>query len=516
MDDRSPSYPAPQGRPQTPFGGEGRAARRPLSSTHKEKFADEIRALEKGESVSTKSRIRDLNPVWEEGLIRARGRVQAARGGVTDEWRRPIIIADDGKIVPDVIRFIHEDCDHATTDTIHSLLRKRWWLLNSRRTISRLKKECVICRKVTGRFSSQSEAPLPSQRLALNEPPFANVAIDGLGPLQIAVEGRKQRQKVWVLVLSCMTTRALNLELLEDNSAESFVGAMRRHFADFGKADSVRLDNFPSHKKMADIFENLSSGTLKPNFPLTRRSRKSAAGIKWSWSSVGQPSTNGVVERAVRSTKEALLKTIRKATLDRVQLVILLKEIKQIINSRPLIQLPRGSVDDEIAITPNHLIYGHDLVRLPLGEEAVGKDRRCPVLAYWSQKQACLKGFNKIFKEQYINSLMALKKKIKVEEEVLVGDLVLVSHPLKKRSEWPLGVISEILPGLDGLVRNVKIRLGDEIVTRSIRSIVVLRHLDNYDVKLSEGKKEEDPSDPLEGELDALPAAGEVEDEVVP
>ena len=477
-------------------------------------FPDEIKALAAGKPVSTKSKIRDLNPFWDGDLIRARGRVQEIRDNVSQNWLNPIIIENDGKIVPAVVRFIHEDKDHASTDTVHSLMRQRWWLLRSRRVISDIKKKCVICRKVTGPMQSQQQAPLPSQRLAIHQPPFTNVAIDGLGPLQIADGGKKGRKKVWVLVISCMTTRGINLELLEDQSAEMYVDAMRRHFADFGKAVSVRLDNFPSHKRMAEVFESLSTGHSGKLKKLSRRDKRYVEGIIWSWSAVGQPSTNGVVERAVRSVKESLMKAVGKATLDQRQLTTLLKEIRQIINSRPLIQLPRGSVDAELAITPNHLIYGHDLVRLPLAEEVVSDGRHKPALAYWSQKQGALKAFKKIFQEQYINSLVALKKKIKIENEPQVGDLVIVSHPNKKRSEWPIGVIEKLHPGLDGLARNVQVKIGNDYVNRSIRSMVVLRHLEEYDQKLAAEDEKEDVSDPVGEQLDSLPVVGEVEDEI--
>lgn len=487
-----------------------------MKHVQRKEFSEELKALRKGENVSSKSRIRDLNPFLDGGLIKARGRIQCINREGEDSWKQPIVISNDGIIIPAVIRFIHEDKDHATTDTIHSLMRTRWWLLRARRVISDVKKDCVVCRKITGRFQSQIQAPLPAARLAVNLPPFANVAIDGLGPLHVVTESGKGKKKVWVLVFSCMTTRALNLELLTDVSADSFVLALRRHFADFGKAHSVRLDNFPSHKKMAEIFNSLDQADSSTS-PLTRRGRKAARDIYWSWSAVGQPSTNGVVERAVRSAKESLRKAIGNSLLENETLATLLKEARQIINSRPLVQLPRGSIDDDLAITPNHLIYGRDLTRLPLGDEVIVDKRRKPTLAYWSQKQRCLKRFKELFKEQYINSLMALKKNLKEEPEPLVGDLVLISHPLKKRSAWPTGVIDELHSGVDGLTRNATIRVSGQLVKRSIRSLVVLRHLDNYEPSQPRGDTENEDKiseDPLGTTLETPETMEDVEDAI--
>ncbi len=496
-------------------------------------FADEIKALQRGKPLSSKSKIRDLNPVWEDGLLRARGRVellphQCKKGQLgplfeqnKPEWHRPIIIGNDGQVVPRVIQFIHEDLDHAATDTIHALMRRRWWLVRSRRVISDVKKACIACRRVSAPAPRQIDPPLPRQRLDYLSPPFTNIAIDGLGPLHVRHDEKKKGlKKVWILVISCMTTRGVNLELLEDNAAESFVEALRRHFADFGKARSVRLDNFPSHKRMAELFDSLNSGNT---VGLSYRSAQKTAGISWSWSAVYQPSTNGVIERAVKSVKEILLKVVGRGQLDRPQLATLLKEVKQVINSRPLIQLPRGSVDDGEIITPNHLIYGHALVELPLGEKVGG--RKPSTGSYWSQKQSCLRQFKEKFKDQYLDSLLTLKKNLAPEAEPKVGDFVMMRLPNKKRHEWPLGIIQSVLPGIDGLGRRLRIRVQGGTVERSIYSVVVLRHVDEPDPQVASGERQapsaaqpleevegEDARDPLEEQLVGPAQLEEVED----
>ncbi len=481
-------------------------------------FPDEIKALSKGKPVSATSRLATLNPVWEDGLIRARGRLallpldhkdmskSASAGFTIPEYNRPIVIADDGDIVPRVIRFIHEDGDHATTDSVHAQMRKRWWLLRARRLINQVKKTCIPCRKVSGRAPTQIVPPLPAQRLAVNQPPFSHVAIDGLGHIFIAPEDkRKKPEKVWVLVISCMTTRGINLELLESNDAESFVQAMRRHFAEYGKARSVRLDNFPSHKKMATLFDQLNKGKT---VNIRARSKRKAEGIYWSWSARYQPSTNGVIERAVKSVKEILLKELDKTLLDRVQLTTLLKEVKQVINSRPLVQLPRGSVDDGEVITPHHLIYGHNLSLLPLGELEEGQTKS--TASYWAQKQRVLKVFWDSFKSQYIDSLLELKGQVRAQKEPQVGDLVICKVPVRKRQDWPLGRIEALKTGIDGHSRLVRIRTAAGLVERDIGNIVVLRDVEEYDKEMDVRRQ----PDPLEEVLDEPEWAEEVEDAI--
>jgi hypothetical protein len=126
---------------------------------------------------------------------------------------------------------------------------------------------------------------------------------------------------------------------------------------------------------------------------------------------------------------------------------------------------------------------------------------------------------------QYIDSLMRLKKKVRLEEEPQVGDLVLISTPVTKRTQWPLGVITKLKPGLDNLVRNVEIRTSDGLITRSIRSLVVLRHLDELDQRVEDDDNQkvtgEDPlptdqNDDLVEPLDPARLAAEPVDELCP
>jgi len=69
----------------------------------------------------------------------------------------------------------------------------------------------------------------------------------------------------------------------------------------------------------------------------------------------------------------------------------------------------------------------------------------------------------------------------KEEKAVQVGDLCLVQEPGRKRRKWPLGVVARLKQNRqDGLVRTVQVRTTDKHVTRSVRSLILLRHLEDY------------------------------------
>ena len=87
-------------------------------------------------------------------------------------------------------------------------------------------------------------ANLPSNRLETS-PPFTNFGFDVFGPWEIAtrrLRGGAAKTKRWVLVFSCLSSRAIHIELLEMMDASSFICALRRFLAIRGPVKKLRCD----------------------------------------------------------------------------------------------------------------------------------------------------------------------------------------------------------------------------------------------------------------------------------
>ena len=459
-------------------------------------FTGVIDDLRRSGEVKATDRLAGLNPYLDErGLLRSKSRVEAdGQGVISKDWAEPIIMPSSSEILGRLILWTHEKYLHAGTDLVHATLRSKWWIVRGRATIQKYLTRCMECKKQRGKLSQQQMAPLPPERTALSEDPFTHIAIDGLGPVIVQVPKRgdeasteedraatRKRKafvsaKRWLLVICCMTTRAVNIEVLENLYAESFVHALRRHFAAYGMAKSVRLDNLRAHVKMSRELNAL----LKKTYIYDIHQAAKRLGLAWSWSAVGEPSTNGVVERCVRMVKECLIKTAGKHSMSHAQLTTFAREATAIVNSRPLAQVHQGSTDDCMAVTPNHLLHGRAFIQLPLGTEHM--DRRAKdVQQMWRERQRATREFWILFQDQYINSILERKKWKKETEPVRVGDLCLVHEPGRKRRDWPLGVVDQLITNRqDGLARSVRVRMADKTVARSIRSLVFLRHLEDY------------------------------------
>ena len=72
---------------------------------------------------------------------------------------------------------------------------------------------------------------------------FNSVGIDFFGPLLTKTGHRGSQQKRYCLLITCLSTRAVHLELAQSLSTDSFLMALRRFIARRGKPEVVYSDN---------------------------------------------------------------------------------------------------------------------------------------------------------------------------------------------------------------------------------------------------------------------------------
>ena len=88
-------------------------------------------------------------------------------------------------------------------------------------------------------------ADLPVERVT-PAPPFTFVGMDVFGPWQVITRktrGAAANSKRWAVIFTCLTVRAIHIELVESMDTSSFINALRRFFAIRGPAAQLRCDN---------------------------------------------------------------------------------------------------------------------------------------------------------------------------------------------------------------------------------------------------------------------------------
>ena len=101
-----------------------------------------------------------------------------------------------------------------------------FWVIGAHRMV--VISSCVICRKLRGRMLQQHMADHPEERTNPS-PPFTCVGFDVFGPWQICtgkLSGAAANSKRWGLILTCLNSRAIHMEVLEAMDASAFICAL--------------------------------------------------------------------------------------------------------------------------------------------------------------------------------------------------------------------------------------------------------------------------------------------------
>ena len=82
---------------------------------------------------------------------------------------------------------------------------------------------------------------LPKERLAYQSPPFTNTGVDYFGPLYVTV--RRTTEKRWGFLFTCLTTRAVHVEIVTSMDTSSCVMGVERLVSRRGTPAMIRSDN---------------------------------------------------------------------------------------------------------------------------------------------------------------------------------------------------------------------------------------------------------------------------------
>ncbi|XP_045541545.1 uncharacterized protein LOC123723049 [Papilio machaon] len=202
-----------------------------------------------------------------------------------------------------------------------------------RPTLREVERSCMLCkvRKATPRSTVTGD--LPTERLGAYARPFTYMGVDYFGPLIVTI-GRR-REKRWVALFTCLTTRAIHLELVYSLTADSAIMALRRMAARRGWPRVVYSDNGTNFRGASkEIYQ--ATADWEPalrGFALTRR-------FDWKFIAPGAPNQGGAWERLVRSVKPPLQSTLKEKQHEEDTLTTLLAEAE--VNQEGQRTLARG------------------------------------------------------------------------------------------------------------------------------------------------------------------------------
>ena len=200
---------------------------------------------------------------------------------------------------------------------------------------------------------------LPQFRYDTSLRPFSNVGIDFAGPL--TVKGRLGIHiKVYICLFTSLTTRAINLEVVEDLSSSTFLQALHRHCSLFSTPRLILLDKAQTFKRAEKDLQTLLSHFESPIVQSTFTQKR----IRFLYIPARSPHWGGVYERMIGLVKSMLRKVLCHSLVMLVELNTLVKETQAVLNDLPLTVI-NPDVHELQPLTPNHLLFGFNITPLP-------------------------------------------------------------------------------------------------------------------------------------------------------
>ena len=115
--------------------------------------------------------------------------------------RHPILLPKDHRISQLIVEKIYNDCIHSGHLRVMAEVRKTYWIIGVRQISKKIGVKCVTCRRWRRAPMEQKMADLPS--------------VDYFRPFETKYGGRG-RKKAYGAVFTCLTTRAVLVELVSD------------------------------------------------------------------------------------------------------------------------------------------------------------------------------------------------------------------------------------------------------------------------------------------------------------
>ena len=410
--------------------------------------------------VNAKSQLRSLSPTILDGLLRVGGRLRYADPQLLN--RHPIILPRNHPLSLLLLLRAHEKA-HLGTEWTISMLREKYWIIGARLSLRKLRAKCAYCHRNFSQPTPQKMADLPAVRCELVQFAFTNTGVDLFGPFYVK-HGRGQAKR-WVTLFTCLSIRAIHLEVVHSMSADSFVMALQRFAARRGLPTHMRSDRgtniVGAESELTAAWNEIDTDEI------TVKARRK--GIDWKFNPPKASEMGGVWERQIATVRKCVTGILNpKVALDDEVLYTTLCEAENLVNSRPITRVSPDPEDG--ALTPNHLL----MMKSNNTEDHIEFNLGAIYRRNW--KKVCMlkdQFWNKWVKE-YLAELQSRKVWDKERQNFKPDDLVLMVDPLNPRATWPLARITKINTDGDGLVRDVELRTGNSSYTRPVTKLVKL------------------------------------------
>lgn len=419
-------------------------------------FPDDIKTLRSASNVSKWSVIRQLSPYLDErDVLRSRNRTNNATV-LNVDTKRLIILPQSHVMTSLIILKYHVRFLHQHHETVVNELRKKYHIPKLRQALKKVVKRCQHCKNNRASPSPPKMSDLPVARLSPFERPFTFTGVDYFGPMNVKVGRRIEKR--WGCLFTCLSTRAIHLEVAYGLSTDAFLLCFRNFLNRRGPVSHMYSDNgtnfVGAEKVLKQALKEIDTDEIVSDVVDET--------LEWHFNPPASPHMGGSWERMVKSVKNALYAIKSFHTMTDPLLNSYLIEVENIINSRPLTYLPLDA-DESEALTPNHFIRGSGNLVKPIGH--MSDDAK--FMKYnWQNSQLLMQRFWKRWVDEYLPTLTRRSKWCDPVSPLEPGDIVIICDEDSVRNSWLKGRVVQVNVGKDGQSRSAVVQTKNGLMTR--------------------------------------------------
>ena len=449
-----------------------------IRNFQKQSLPNEFKMLSSARFVPRNSQVKNLDPCWDSTnqIIRVGGRLRHAKHLSQDE--RNQILIPKGHLSLLIARRAHEDNMHPGKQSTLNIIKMRYWPIDALRTVSKVCHSCIRCFHVRPAIANQFMGQLPATRITPASV-FDNTGVDYAGPITIKAGYTRasKTMKCYIALFVCLATKAIHLEVVSELSTKAFIAALDRFISRRGKCSTIHSDHGTNFIGARNYFREMTQFLHQSTTDEIIRNHLTKQEIQWKHIPPRNPEAGGLWEAGVKSAKYHLSRVTKNANLHYEELSTLMCQIEAILNSRPITQLSTDPNDPQ-ALTAGHFLIGRPLIAPPQRNVLDVNFNR---LQRWDRIIQIKQDFWRRWNQGYLHRLQVRTRNYKDKNPVKVGHMVLLHVDNAPPLHWPLGIITDIFPGNDGITRVARIRCSGSTFDRPVNKLAILPTADNND-----------------------------------
>ncbi|XP_066944594.1 uncharacterized protein [Macrobrachium rosenbergii] len=276
-------------------------------------------------------------------VIRCKGRLEHAQ--LPESVKLSILLLKSCYVTQVIIKEHYDANAHMGVNATVVSVRQEFWIPQIRQLTKSIIHHCVICRRTQGRpYRPNIVPPLPEFRVQCKQP-FNTTGVDYNSALWVK-EKKQSPQKAYIILFMCPITRGIYMELVDNQSCDSFLVSFRKFCSRRGFLTLMLSDDATTFVVASEYLKTMS------DYP---RVKEHLLDIKCNWKFIParSPRFGAMWERLIGLLKSYLKKIVGQTLLSFEELAHVLVELEGIINDRPLSYTP-GDLNQLEILTPNH------------------------------------------------------------------------------------------------------------------------------------------------------------------